>query len=48
MKSGSGPFSLTDDDYENTEFLNEVVENQEDGTCAHYFRRFHRNGNLYR
>lgn len=32
MKSGSGHFSLTDEDYENTQFLNEVVEKQEDGT----------------
>lgn len=28
----SQPSSLTDDDYENTQYLNEAAENQDDGT----------------
>lgn len=38
---------LTDEDYENSEFLNELDQKAEDGTPHyHYFTIFHRNANL--
>lgn len=40
-------FTLTDEDYENSQFLNDLDQKEEDGTSlSHYFRIFHRNTSL--
>lgn len=40
-------FSSTDEDYENSQFLNELEQKQEDGTPrSQYFTIFHRKATL--